>query len=67
MAPSATETVTLTKAPVLKLHSTKAAVGDYKELLPVSYDKDAEEGKTGFAAAKVRIPSTLAAQLSSIY
>jgi len=55
MAPSATETVTATEAPVLRLHTTKAAGGDYKELLPVSYDKEAEEGKKGFSAAKVSI------------
>ncbi len=54
MAPSATETVVVTEAPTLRLHSTSAATGDYKELLPVSYDKEAEEGRTGFGAAKVR-------------
>ena len=54
MAPSAIETVTVTEAPaVLKLHTTQAATGDYKELLPVAYDQEAEEGKKGFAAAKV--------------
>ena len=54
MAPSAIETVTVTETPViLKLHTTQGATGDYKELLPVSYDKEAEEGKKGFSAAKV--------------
>ena len=54
MAPSAIETVTVTETPVvLKLHTTKAGTGDYKELLPVTYDQEAEEGKKGFSAAKV--------------
>ena len=58
MAPSAVETVTVTQpaSVPLKLHTTKAAAGDYKELLPVSYDKDAEDGKKGFSAAKVCTP-----------
>ncbi len=57
MAPSATQTITstLVEEPTLKLHTTKAATGDYKEVLPTTYNKDAEEGKTGFDAAKVRI------------
>ncbi len=55
MAPSAVETVTITQLPTLKLHS---GLGDYKELLPVSYDKDAEEGKNGVAGAKVSASST---------
>ncbi|ROV93221.1 hypothetical protein VMCG_08710 [Cytospora schulzeri] len=52
MAPSATETITVTQ-PVLKLHSTQSGTGDYKQLQPHDYDKEAEEGKReGFEAAK---------------
>jgi hypothetical protein len=55
MAPSAIETITEVALPSkLKLHSTQSARGDYKELLPVSYDVEAEEGKKGHAGAKVR-------------
>lgn len=58
MAPSAVETITTTEqreAPVLKLHSTQSGTGDYKQLQPHSFDKDAEEGKLeGFGGAKVR-------------
>lgn len=56
MAPSATETVTAQETtPVLKLHSTQSGTGDYKQLQPHGFDKDAEEGnKEGFEAATVR-------------
>lgn len=53
MAPSATETVTVTQ-PTLRLHSTQSGTGDYKQLQPHSFDKEAEEGKKeGFSAATV--------------
>lgn len=40
---------------MLKLHSTQSGTGDYKQLQPHSFDKDAEEGKLeGFQGAKVR-------------
>lgn len=59
MAPSATETITTHEAPaVLKLHSTQSGTGDYKQLQPHGFDREAEEGKkAGFEAAKVRSPS----------
>ena len=55
MAPSATETVTLSTRPAeptqVKLTSN---TGPYKELAPIGYEKEAEEqGKDGFQAAKV--------------
>lgn len=58
MAPSAVETVTTQDTPaVLKLHSTQSGTGDYKQLQPHGFDKEAEAGeKEGFEAAKVRIP-----------
>ncbi|KAB8297982.1 hypothetical protein EYC80_001757 [Monilinia laxa] len=52
MAPSATETSTSIKPPVVKRPSDQAAIGNYKEHLPITYDKDAEEGRKGYAAAK---------------
>lgn len=58
MAPSAVETVTTEQieVPVLKLHSTQSGTGDYKQLQPHGFDKEAEEGKLeGFERAKVRI------------
>lgn len=56
MAPSATETITVTQPP-LKLHSTKSGTGDYKQLQAHNVDRDAEEGrKEGIKAAKVREP-----------
>lgn len=57
MAPSAIQTLTTEQreVPVLKLHSTQSGTGDYKQLQPHSFDKDAEEGKLeGFQGAKVR-------------
>lgn len=57
MAPSATETITVTQPP-LKLHSTKSGTGDYKQLQAHNVDRDAEEGrKEGIKAAKVRRPT----------
>lgn len=54
MAPSATETITVTQPP-LKLHSTRSGTGDYKQLQAHNVDRDAEEGrKEGIKAAKVR-------------
>lgn len=54
MAPSATETVTVTQPP-LKLHSTTSGTGDYKQLQAHNVDRDAEEGrKAGIKGAKVR-------------
>lgn len=53
MAPSATETSTSIKPAVVKRPSDQAAIGNYKEHLPITYDKDAEEGRKGYAAAKV--------------
>jgi hypothetical protein len=55
MAPSATETITLptrrVETSTVKLTSNN---GPYKELAPIGYEKEAEEqGKDGFAAAKV--------------
>ena len=59
MAPSATETVTL-PTQVKKSTSerfTRDELGNYKELAPTSFDKEAEEKGVGrFAAASVRIP-----------
>lgn len=53
MAPSAIETTTETQAPTVKL---TGAVGPYKELAPIGYEKEAEEnGKGEFLAAKVSI------------
>lgn len=49
MAPSATETVTLptqVKKPVDD-RFTRAGLGNYKELSPTSFDKDAEEKGLG--------------------
>lgn len=58
MAPSATETVTVTQPP-LKLHSTTSGTGDYKQLQAHNVDRDAEEGKKeGIKGAKVRSPKT---------
>lgn len=55
MAPSATETITKQDSPaVLKLHSTQSGTGDYKQLQAHGIDRDAETGKKGFEAAKVR-------------
>lgn len=51
MAPSATETITLPTRSTVKLTSN---TGPYKELAPIGYEKEVEEqGKDGFAAAKV--------------
>lgn len=60
MAPSAVETVTTQEIPaVLKLHSTQSGTGDYKQLQPHDFDKEAETGKKkGFEAAKVRTHPT---------
>lgn len=58
MAPSATETVTVTQPP-LKLHSTTSGTGDYKQLQAHNVDRDAEEGKKeGIKGAKVSNPKT---------
>lgn len=60
MAPSATETITVTQPP-LKLHSTQSGTGDYKQLQAHNVDRDAEEGrKEGIKAAKVREPTKFA-------
>ncbi len=70
MAPSATETVTLSTRPAehtqVKLTSN---TGPYKELAPIGYEKEAEEqGKYGFQAAKVFDSLILAEQkLSNQY
>lgn len=65
MAPSAVETVTTQEAPVLKLHSTQSGTGDYKQLQPHGFDKEAEEGKKeGFEAATVRRHSRNRTQVS---
>jgi len=65
MAPSATETITVTQPP-LKLHSTTSGTGDYKQLQAHNVDRDAEEGrKEGIRAAKVRNPNHYAAFSSS--
>ena len=53
MSPSATETFTAIRPPVMKQPSDQAAIGNYKEHLPITYDKDAEEGRKGYAAVKV--------------
>jgi sulfonate dioxygenase len=59
MAPSLTTTTTTTTSeterPALPA-PIKLSIGPYKELAPTNYDKAAEEGKTGFDAAKVRRP-----------
>lgn len=57
MAPAAVETITTTTAPaVLKLHSTQGGTGDYKQLQPHGFDREAEEGKKeGFEAATVSL------------
>lgn len=58
MAPSATETVTLptqVKKPASDGFISNE-LGNYKELAPTSFDKEAEEKGVGkFAAASVRI------------
>lgn len=55
MAPSAVETITTQVAPaVLKLHTTQSGSGDYKAIQGYGLDKEAEAGKKGFEAAKVR-------------
>lgn len=60
MAPSATETITVTQPP-LKLHSTTSGTGDYKQLQAHNVDRDAEEGrKEGIKGAKVRKPTNCA-------
>lgn len=61
MAPSAVETTSLVdrtnESPKLNL---TGGVGAYKELAPVSYEKEAEEkGRDGFSAAKVKITKRL--------
>lgn len=53
MAPS--KTTTIVEPPVAKQPSDKSAIGNYKEHLPITYDKDAEEGRKGYAAAKVSL------------
>lgn len=53
MAPSATTTVTETVSLPQTLKTPKI-FGAYKELAPSKYNKEAEEGKTGLRAAKVR-------------
>ncbi|KAI1452755.1 TauD-domain-containing protein [Annulohypoxylon moriforme] len=50
MAPSAT--ITETEAPSLPQTLKARLLGPYKELAPVKYDKDVEEGKTALKAAK---------------
>ncbi len=52
MAPSATTTVTETVVRPKVLDTTY--VGAYKVVNPRDYSKEAEEGKTGLKAAKVR-------------
>ncbi len=81
MAPSAIETVvveTQTKIQDLKLHSTptsSATAVSYGRLFRAKFDKEAEEGKKGFPAAKVsvqrsaarsRAPLTMQFQVSAI-
>lgn len=56
MAPSAVETTTVVDAyqPTSTKVQLTGGVGPYKELAPVSYEKEAEEkGIDGFSAAKV--------------
>lgn len=54
MAPSATESYTLAKQAEQKLRLYAQANGDYKELSPVTFQKETEEkGADGFEAAKV--------------
>lgn len=53
MAPSAIETVAVPAPPSATLKLYGDGSGDYKELAPSSYAKEAEEGKAGFDAAKV--------------
>lgn len=53
MAPSAIETVTTAPAPELSRLRLEVNRSAYKELTPVSYEKEAEtQGKDGFQAAK---------------
>ncbi|EPE10861.1 hypothetical protein F503_05956 [Ophiostoma piceae UAMH 11346] len=56
MAPSAIETITVPETPTaeqLKLHTTEAALGDYKELSPTRFSHEDEvAGKDGFAPSK---------------
>ena len=56
MAPSAIETITVPETPTseqLKLHTTEAALGDYKELSPTRFSREDEiAGKAGFAPSK---------------
>ncbi|KAI1653566.1 TauD-domain-containing protein [Daldinia decipiens] len=51
MAPSATSTVTETPALPQHLKTTRF-FGAYKEIAPLKYDKEVEEGRTGLRAAK---------------
>ncbi len=53
MAPSATITETETAAPP-KVLQIPRLFGAYKELATANYYKEAEQGKTGLKAAKVR-------------
>lgn len=55
MAPSAIETTTIeSPAPARATIKHTGGVGQYKELAPIGYSKEAEEeGKDGFEAAKV--------------
>lgn len=53
MSPSMVETPSATELPVAKQAPEQGAIGNYKEHLPITYDKDAEEGRKGYAAAKV--------------
>lgn len=54
MAPSAITTETEVETPSLPQTLKTRLLGAYKELAPVKYDKDVEEGKTALKAAKVR-------------
>lgn len=59
MAPSATETTTLSSRAVEPAVKLSSNTGPYKELAPIGYSKEAEvEGKDGHAAAKVCSPLT---------
>ncbi|KAI1443688.1 TauD-domain-containing protein [Annulohypoxylon stygium] len=52
MAPSAITTETEVETPSLPQTLKTRLLGAYKELAPVKYDKDVEEGKTALKAAK---------------
>ncbi|KAJ4145920.1 hypothetical protein LMH87_004751 [Akanthomyces muscarius] len=52
MAPSTIETPSPREPPVAKPPLDQATTGNYKEHLPIAYDKDAEEGRKSYSAAK---------------